>query len=61
MMQACEDKCQRHICIIERQTRVLSAQEKSLNEEREAKQLQQKVMLERIVNLETKLKVLICP
>ena len=57
MLQACEDKCQRHICTIERQARVLSEQKKALDEEREAKLLQQKEMLERITNLETKLKV----
>ena len=56
-MQACEDKCQRQICTIERQSRVLSAQKKTLDVEREAKHFQQKEMLERIANLETKLKV----
>ena len=57
MVQTREDKCQRHIQTIERQARELNAYKKSLDEERDAKQLQRNEMLKRTSNFETKLKV----
>ena len=57
MLQTWEDKCQRYIQTIARQTRELNAHKKSLGEEREAKQLQQNEMLKRTSNFEAILKV----
>ena len=57
MLQTRGDKCQRHIQTIEKQARELNAYKKSLDEERDAKQLQRNEMLKRTSNFEAKLKV----